>query len=344
MIDDIKDSIKAKLYDFAYTPFMSSVLISWVLINHKYLLVFFAEYDLEKKLPILRNWDFAFHTPWFTVPCILNSLVPILFGLFYVFAYPKINKKFYEYTLERNKELKKIKQEIEDETPITQEQARELKREHYKLADERDRALDKLKESQKEYAEVLVNALKPLQDEIEAYKVATNVSNTMIDSLKAEKEKFTSQHDVAIDTYNTTINALEQQLSQAKGFLASKNDEYAELEKKMADMEKQLASIGVVNANVEIGGVQTHSEIATNNPDDDFWKVIKYLHDSYDTTSESNLLTAINQQKGVAKAVTRNIINDLETKGILSRDSINQIRINPEGDQKLIDMVKGIKQ
>lgn len=134
MIDDIKDSIKAKLYDFQYTPFMSSVLISWVVINHKYLLVFFADYDdLEKKLDLLKEWDFALHTPWFTVPYVMNVLLPILFGLFYVFVYPKINKKFYEYTLERNKELKKIKQDIEDETPITQEKARELKREHYKL-------------------------------------------------------------------------------------------------------------------------------------------------------------------------------------------------------------------
>lgn len=324
MIDDIKDSIKAKLYDFQYTPFMSSVLISWMVINHKYLLVFFADYDdLEKKLDLLKEWDFALHTPWFTIPYVMNVLLPILFGLFYVFVYPKINKKFYEYTLERNKELKKIKQDIEDETPITQEKARELKREHYKLADERDQALEKLKESQKEHAEALTNAMKPLHDEIQAHIAAHNVSNQLIEKLKAENQK------------------IQSQLDQSNQFLMSKNDEYSELENKVVDLEKQLASVDVKNATVKVEGVQANTSVVTDNETDiSFISVIKYLHDSYDTTYEANILEKMYKELAIPKAVTRNILNDLVQQNILSRTPSNQILITQDGGKKLVEIMQ----
>ena len=127
MINDIKNSIKAKLYDFAYTPFMSSMVISWIIINHKYILIYMASYDLDKKLTLLEQYDFTFYISWFSIPWGLNIWLPIAFGLFYTFLYPFASKKFYEYTLEKNKELKKIKQDIEDVTPVTQEEARTLR-------------------------------------------------------------------------------------------------------------------------------------------------------------------------------------------------------------------------
>jgi len=123
MLKDVQNSIKAKLYDFTYSPFMSSMIISWIVINHKYILIYMASYDLDKKLALLNQYDFTLlYVPW-----ALNIWIPILFGLFYTFLYPMASKKFYEYTLQKNKELKKIKQDIEDITPITQEEARVLR-------------------------------------------------------------------------------------------------------------------------------------------------------------------------------------------------------------------------
>ena len=127
MLKDVQNSIKAKLYDFTYSPFMSSMIISWIIINHKYILIYMATYDLDKKLTLLKQYDFTWHTTWFHIPWVFNIWIPILFGLFYTFIYPMASKKFYEYTLEKNKELKKIKQDIEDITPITQEEARTLR-------------------------------------------------------------------------------------------------------------------------------------------------------------------------------------------------------------------------
>lgn len=86
-----------------------------------------ASYDLDKKLALLEQYDFSWQITWFPVPWVFNIWLPILFGLFYTFIYPMASKKFYEFTLEKNKELKVIKQNIEDVTPVTQEEARALR-------------------------------------------------------------------------------------------------------------------------------------------------------------------------------------------------------------------------
>ncbi len=313
MLDDIKDSIKAKLYDFAYTPFMSSYIISWVLLNHKYLLVYFGDSTLEKKLMHLSVYHIEF-------------LYPLYIALVYVFIYPAFALGFYYATLFYNKWSKWVKQKIEDETPLTQEEAREIRKEVSRLTEEKDEVLTKLRKKEEEYKIKLENDLKPLQNEIEAYKVAANISNTMIESMK------------------TTNGQLENQLNQVKGFLSAKNDEYAELEKKVIELEKQLASVGVVNATVQVGGVQVDSSVATMIPDNEFSKVVQYLHDSYDTTYEANILDTMYKEFNIPKAVARNILNDLIQQEILSKNSSNQIQITTAGGLKLVEMIKGIKQ
>lgn len=198
MGEELKNSIKAKLYDFAYTPFMSSVLISWIIINHKYLLVFFADYDLEKKLLLLKGWDFALHTPWFAIPCILNVLLSILFGLFYVFAYPKINKKFYEYTLERNKELKKIKQDIEDETPLTVKESQDIRKEIDYLTIERDEIRNRLTKTEQYYEQKYFAEISSLKAENESLKKSLENLPVITAERDELKEKF--ENMIRLDT------------------------------------------------------------------------------------------------------------------------------------------------
>ena len=148
MLTDIKNSIKAKLYDFTYTPFMSSVVISWIVLNHKYLLIYFGTAPLKEKLIMLNAYSFSCPLTNAVIPYAMNIWFPILFGLFYVFAYPWASKIFYEYTLERTKALKTIKQSIEDATPITQEEARQIRSDITRLVKERDELSEKLVEAE----------------------------------------------------------------------------------------------------------------------------------------------------------------------------------------------------
>lgn len=295
MLNSIKDSIKAKLYDFAYTPFMSSYVISWILFNHKYLLVYFSGSTLDYKLQYLEKYHIEF-------------LFPLYIALIYVFIYPALALIFYYATLWYNKQSMAIKQRIEDETPVTQEQARELKHEHYKLADERDKALDKLKEKEKEHTEVLENALKPLQNEIEAYKVAANVSNTMIDSLKVEKENMMQKHDAAIDTYNTAINELKKQISNMKP----------------SSLVNAATKAKVTNEKIK--------------QEDDRTKVLRFFYEgNYKTTTESTAIDQIINLTKLPRPKVKIIIDELINDRILNKDN-SYLRITDLGNRKLVEL------
>ena len=308
MLDDIKDSIKAKLYDFAYTPFMSSYIISWVLLNHKYLLVYFGDSTLEKKLIHLSVYHIEF-------------LYPLYIALIYVFIYPAFALGFYYATLFYNKWSKWVKQKIEDETPIPQEEARKIRADITRLSDEKDDTLIKLGKKEQEYKDTLFTTLQPLRDEITSLNDKSTKSEEETQSLSRE------------------VESLNSELSQANKMLDIKIEQCDELQKKVEELTSQLSAVGVVNATVQVD-----SAVATMIPDDEFSKVVQYLHDSYDTTYETNILDTMHKEYKIPKAVTRNILNDLISQEILSKNSMNQIQITPDGGLKLVEMMKGIKE
>lgn len=304
MGEELKNSIKAKLYDFAYTPFMSSYVISWILFNHKYLLVYFGTSTLDDKLFYLGE-------------CHVELLFPLYVALIYVFIYPAIALVFYYATLWYNKQTMTIKQHIEDETPITQEKARELKREHYKLADERDQALDKLKKSQKEHAEVLDNTLKPLQDQIESYHSTQKVSDELIQKLEAEKEKMIRQHDAAIDIYNTTINGLEQQIANFK------RPAY------VVDEEEVVAKSPTVSV--------PNERIIISNGEDDRTKILRYFYEgNYKAVSEEVALDRIVGYTKLPRPKVKVIFNGLVKEGLLKTDRYEQYQLTDTGNHTLL--------
>ncbi len=316
MIDNIKDSIKAKLYDFAYTPFMSSFIISWIILNHKYLLIYFGDEKLADKITLLDKHIFKTISiigyDWWTY----QFWYPLLIALFYVFIYPFFALQFYNATLWYNKKSMAIKQRIEDETPITQERARELKREHYKLADERDQALDRLKEREKEHAETLQDALKPLQNEIEAHITAHNVSNKLIEALKAENESLKKSLE--------TLPAITAERDQLK----DQFDKMVYLDTSEDSNETAFAR----PTNIEAPNVVIQTE-------DDRTKILRFFYESnYKTTYEDTVLDLIVQKTKIPRPKAQKLLNMLIENNILRRDSSAKISITPNGNEILINM------
>jgi phage host-nuclease inhibitor protein Gam len=309
MIDDIKNSIKAKLYDFQYTPFMSSVLISWVVINHKYLLVFFADYDdLEKKLDLLKNWDFALHTTWVTIPCAMNVLVPILFGLFYVFWYPKINKKFYEYTLESNKELKKIKQNIEDETPLTMKESQEIRKEIDHLTVERDELRNRLTKTEQYYEQKYFTEVSSLKAENESLKKSLETLPTITAERDELKEKFGNIKRVDLKT-RTVSDALSETN-------ANQNDE---------------DTIAIM-PNVEVPKALIKQE-------DDRTKVLRYFYEAnFTSDTESSLLTRVVQTTKIPRPKVKLIYDELVKEQILGNTNNGFVTITNNGNKILVEL------
>lgn len=303
MGEELKNSIKAKLYDFAYTPFMSSYVISWILFNHKYLLVYFGTSTLDDKLLYLGE-------------CHVEFLFPLYVALIYVFIYPAIALVFYYVTLWYNKQTMRIKQRIEDETPITQEKARELKREHYKLADERDRALDKLKEKEEEYKVKLQNDLLPLQNEIEAHKTALTISDQMINTLQAENESLKKSLD--------TLPAI-----------TAERDELKERFDKMIYLDTSNDSIGEV-AFAQPSDIELPKSIIQQ--EDDRTKVLRYFYEgNYKTTTETTAIDQIVNFTKLARPKAKLLVDSLIADRILSKEG-SYLKITDIGNKKLVEL------
>lgn len=310
MLDNIKDSIKAKLYDFAYTPFMSSYIISWVLLNHKYLLVYFGNSTLEKKLMQLSMYHIEF-------------LYPLYIALIYVFIYPAFALGFYYVTLFYNKWSKWVKQKIEDETPMPQEEARKIREDIARLSDEKDDALIKLGKKEDEYKEKLESKLQPLQEKIGSLEMQLVSSEQQNKKINEEK------------------NSLDGQLNHSNKMMELKIEECEELKTKITELEKQLASVDVINATVQVNGVETGQTPVSNQSSDDFTKVVKYLHDSYRNMNEEDLITKLmSADIGIASAVARKIINKFIEEKVLSRSTTGVIGITSEGSSKLVELMK----
>ena len=108
---------------------------------------------------------------------------------FILFLYPMASKKFYEYTLEKNKELKKIKQNIEDVTPITQEEARTLRESITQLTENKYALEKKLIESEDRYKNKVEDIKK------EKYIIPTSVRTSPINKKETKITKVTKPEE-----------------------------------------------------------------------------------------------------------------------------------------------------
>lgn len=171
-MDDIIKTFKAHLYDRVTSPLLSSFLISWALWNHRLLVVLISS-DMKIKEKFAYVDNFLFPT-WHEVT-FRGFLWPLLSTLFLIYVYPVPSRWVYSYVRKEQKRLKEIQQRIEDETPLTQEEARAMRvslrdaaRDFDKQMKERDAEIASLKEenatlNSEIVAEVPVNEIQPTE-------------------------------------------------------------------------------------------------------------------------------------------------------------------------------------
>lgn len=123
-MDDLIKSFKAQLYDRITSPLLSSFLISWAIWNHRLFLAL-ATSDLKLK----ERFDFVDNVLYPTWKEVAGRGMawPLLSALALLLLYPIPGRWVYEYVRKEQKRLKEIQQRIDDETPITKEEAKELK-------------------------------------------------------------------------------------------------------------------------------------------------------------------------------------------------------------------------
>lgn len=136
-MDDLAKSVKAQLYERVSSPLLGTFALSWAAWNYRFILVLVSSMSVTEKIGYIDSQVF----PTLEQILLRGALYPLLTALALIFLYPIPAKYVYQYWRRRQKELKEIQQQIDDETPLTKEEARQLRREALSASIEYDKAL-----------------------------------------------------------------------------------------------------------------------------------------------------------------------------------------------------------
>ncbi|MBL1243399.1 MAG: hypothetical protein COA39_003215 [Sulfurimonas sp.] len=266
MINELSDTFKVKLYDYAYTPFMSSFIISWIVINHKYILIYFSNIsEPEKKLELLSLYGknhinaMTIYDPILPVFQLLQIgshyfWYPLSFALFYVFTYPFIANFFYSWTRKMNNEKKKIKLTRDNKVPINQEERDALLHENYELREEIEQLNVKLSTQNSKYNEKIKQETSHLNKTLELErKQATDKFKQMDDVLneKNQSNSYLESENEKLKIISTKSQESREELVKYKqilstnGLLLSQN----EIAQKYKFTEFEVSLLQVLNNN-----------------------------------------------------------------------------------------------
>lgn len=123
MLDDLTKEIKAQLYDRARSPLFGAFALSWVAWNYRVLLALLTLPEFDKKLAFIDKeypgaWDIVLH----------GALGPLVSAVLFLWLYPYPARWAYTYWANQQKKLKEAQQRIEDEMPMTNEEAKALRK------------------------------------------------------------------------------------------------------------------------------------------------------------------------------------------------------------------------
>ena len=214
-IDDIVNSVKAELYDRSVSPLMGSFNISWLLWNYKFILIVFANIEIEKKIQYLDNYYSASDT----LITLYWLILPITTTIFYIFVYPEFATPVFKHARNKQRVIKEIKTQIEDETPLTKEEAREIRRQLALLQIEHEKDLER-KDSE----------IEGLKTEVKRHKSSAE-KYSFISQAKASAEEIVKEAHTPKDTEILSakeveiLNILETEIMSVSELLQQfKND------------------------------------------------------------------------------------------------------------------------
>lgn len=227
-IEEVLNSFKAKMYDFTYSPFISSFVISWVIINYKFIMILISDKDVVLKLHLIKLSSFS---------PLHFYLYPVLVALFYVFAYPWISLWFYKYTLARDNEKKKAKLDALKQKPYPYEEVVKL--------------FDDIKKYQ-EQIEVLQGELIINAEHIESkYELQIDDLNNQVielndNMMRISKERDDLQQDINLFKKKDAYSEETNQVTDDE--MTKHVEKYIELQKLLSESKSKFISKIVIQA------------------------------------------------------------------------------------------------
>lgn len=123
MLEDLIKSAKDHALERLSSPLLGAFVVAWSLINYKFFVILLSDASVTRTFEMIDTVAFPS-----ALDCMLRGLLyPGLAALVYVFGYPYPAKFVYGFTQRRQREIVKLRREIEDETPLTIEDSRKLR-------------------------------------------------------------------------------------------------------------------------------------------------------------------------------------------------------------------------
>lgn len=254
MLDDLTKEIKAQLYERVKSPLFGAFAFSWVGWNYRALLGVVSELHFKERMAYLDGLyptteDWFNHCVWW----------PLLTAVLFLVIYPWPARAMYWYWAWQQKELKKVQQRIEDETPLTQEEARAL----------RAVALDQTREFESRLA-----GLQATNEELRARVGMLTEENARLDKERQQQAEAAKKADEQLtaarsDVLAPVTNPLES--DERKSFRFRYSDAIDQLSIENAQEIRSLgseASMGLIGL-VACGGggnIETLTRILGVNP------------------------------------------------------------------------------
>lgn len=139
MVDDIVKSIKAALYERTSSPLFGAFSLSWVIWNYKLILVLLSKGAAQVKIEYIDGTLY----PEFWPSSLILAFGPLATALIFLYGYPYPAKWVYSYWQQKQKDLRDLRQKIEGETLLTEEQSRRIRGQIIEIQSEYDRQIER---------------------------------------------------------------------------------------------------------------------------------------------------------------------------------------------------------
>ena len=140
MLDDLLKPAKESIAERLASPLLGSFVVAWCLWNYKFLVILLSAASVSQTFVLVES--VAFPDAWAVLG--RGVLYPFLSAAAYVFLFPYPARVVYGFTHRRQKEINRLRQQIDDETPLTIEESRNLRTEYLERDRRRQELVDRL--------------------------------------------------------------------------------------------------------------------------------------------------------------------------------------------------------
>jgi len=123
MLENFFEPVRDTLRERLASPLLASFTASWCLWNYKFIVILFSANSVERTFQLIDEVAFP------DIPTILTKgvLYPTIAACIYIFLFPYPTRWVYGFTKRQQKKLNELKQSIEDETLLTNEESQKIR-------------------------------------------------------------------------------------------------------------------------------------------------------------------------------------------------------------------------